>query len=144
MKPGIVVIDSSYMSLNTDKYPMGDHVITRLTFCIVLLQLILAVVGLFVLIRYKKRLNIEKPGHNPLVLIYKVLKYAGNTRFLKIAVHSLTGKMTFLLALTLVRTSMEDHSLLRRWRTQNHSFVYSSFSSLSSAGMAVGCLLHQI
>ena len=78
---GIVVIDSSYMSLNTDKYPMGDHVITRLTFCIVLLQLILAVVGLSVLIRYKKRLNIEKPGHNPLVLIYKVLKYAWKHTF---------------------------------------------------------------
>ena len=50
-------------------------------FCIVSLHLILAVVGLFVLIRYKKRLNIEKPGHNPLVLIYKVLKYAWKHTF---------------------------------------------------------------
>ena len=43
--------------------------------------IILAVVGLFVLIRYKKRLNIEKPGHNPLMLIYKVLKYAWKHTF---------------------------------------------------------------
>ena len=48
----------------------------HLIFSALLLQIILAVVGLVVLIRYKKRLNIEKPGHNPLVLMYKVLKYA--------------------------------------------------------------------
>ena len=39
-------------------------------------QLVLIFIGTFLLIRYKNRFNIEKPGHNPLILIYKVLKYA--------------------------------------------------------------------
>ena len=30
----------------------------------------------FLLVCYKNHFNIEKPGHNPLILIYKVLKYA--------------------------------------------------------------------
>ena len=33
-------------------------------------------IGTFLLIRYKNCFNIGKPGHNPLILIYKVLKYA--------------------------------------------------------------------
>ena len=78
---GIVIINSSYTRVTTTKYPIDDYMITRLIFCVVLLQLILATVGLFVLIRYKKKLNIEKPGHNPLVLIYKVVKYAWKHTF---------------------------------------------------------------
>ena len=53
----------------------------RFAFSVTLLHLMLAIVGLIVLIRYKKRLTIEKPGHNPLKLIYKVLKYAWKHKF---------------------------------------------------------------
>ena len=41
----------------------------------------------------------------------------GNTRFLSIAVPSPTGRRIFHLVLTWGRTSMEDHSPMRRWRT---------------------------
>ena len=83
MSAGIVALNSSYISVTTKKFPwpISDCMLARFLVCIALLQLILAVVGLFVLIRYKKRLNIEKPGHNPLVLIYKVLKYARKHTF---------------------------------------------------------------
>ena len=83
MLAGIVVINSNYISVKTNEHPwpMSEYVMARLVFSVILLQLILAVVGLFVLIRYKKRLNIEKPGHNPLMLIYKVLKYAWKHTF---------------------------------------------------------------
>ena len=83
MSAGIVALNSSYINVTAKKYSwsISHYIIARLLVCIVLLQLILAVVGLFVLIRYKKRLNIEKPGHNPLMLIYKVLKYAWKHTF---------------------------------------------------------------
>ena len=82
MEIGIIAINSSYTGdLNTKAYPIGDYALQRCLICITLLQLILAIVGLIVLIRYKKRLNIEKPGHNPLKLIYKVLKYAWKHKF---------------------------------------------------------------
>ena len=82
MSAGIVAINSSYTgNVATKTYPMSDYVLNRRMLCIVLLQLTLAIVGLFVLIRYKKKLNIEKPGHNPLMLIYKVLKYAWKHTF---------------------------------------------------------------
>ena len=83
MSAGIVTLNSSYISVTTKKYPwpISECMLARFLVCIALLQLILAVVGLFVLIRYKKRLTIEKPGHNPLVLIYKVLKYAWKHTF---------------------------------------------------------------
>ena len=83
MSAGIVALNSSYISVTTKKFPwsISDCMLARFLVCIALLQLILAVVGLFVLIRYKKRLNIEKPGHNPLMLIYKVLKYAWKHTF---------------------------------------------------------------
>ena len=82
MSAGIVAINSSHTgNVTTKTYPMSDYVLNRRMLCVALLQLILAVVGLFVLIRYKKRLNIEKPGHNPLMLMYKVLKYAWKHTF---------------------------------------------------------------
>ena len=83
MLAGIVIINSNYtgVKINKHPWPMSEYLMARFVFCIALLQLILAVVGLFVLIRYKTRLTIEKPGHNPLVLIYKVLKYAWKHTF---------------------------------------------------------------
>ena len=83
MLAGIVVINSNYtgVKMNEHQWPMSNYVLIRLVLSVALLQVILAVVGLFVLMRYKKRLNIEKPGHNPLVLIYKVLKYAWKHTF---------------------------------------------------------------
>ena len=82
MSAGIIALNSSYTgNVTTKTYPMSDYVLNRHMLCIALLQLILAVVGLFVLIRYKKRLNIEKPGHNPLVLINEVLKYVWKHTF---------------------------------------------------------------
>ena len=83
MLAGIVVINSNYtgVKINKHPWPMSEYVLIRFVFSVALLQVILAVVGLFVLIRYKKRLNIEKPGHNPLMLIYKVLKYAWKHTF---------------------------------------------------------------
>ena len=82
MSAGIVALNSSYTgSVTTKTYPMSDYVLNRRILCVALLQLILAIVGLFVLIRNKKRLNIEKPGHNPLMLMYKVLKYAWKHTF---------------------------------------------------------------
>ena len=83
MLAGMVVINSNYtgVKINKHPWPMGDYALTRFVFSVGLLQLILAVVGLSVLIRYKKRLTIEKPGHNPLVLIHKVLKYAWKHKF---------------------------------------------------------------
>ena len=78
---GMVGLHSSCWIVAYNIHPVNDYIQGHLIFCIVSLHLILAVVGLFVLIRYKKRLNIEKPGHNPLVLIYKVLKYAWKHTF---------------------------------------------------------------
>ena len=81
---GIIVLNSSYTGTETAKaYPIGDYVLYRGILCIALLQLILAVVGLFVLIRYKKELTFEAPGRtmNSLTLIYKVLKYAWKHKF---------------------------------------------------------------
>ena len=85
MTAGIVVINSNYKTITTKKHQFStsDYMIGRFLATISLLQLMLAVVGLVVLIRYKKRLNIEKPGHNPLKLIYKVLKYAWKHKFPK-------------------------------------------------------------
>ena len=83
MLTGIVVINSNYtgVKINKHPWPMSEYLMVRFVFCIALLQLILAVVGLFVLIRYKTTLAIEKPGHNPLMQIYKVLKYAWKHTF---------------------------------------------------------------
>ena len=77
----MIILQTNCIVAETSNYPAIYSIQVYLTFCIVLLQLILAVVGLSVLIRYKKRLTIEKPGHNPLVLIYKVLKYAWKHTF---------------------------------------------------------------
>ena len=79
---GLIVINSSYTGTKTTQaYPTGDYFLIRGLLCIALLQLILAVIGLFVLIQYKKKLTIEKPGNDPLKLIYKVLKYAWKHKF---------------------------------------------------------------
>ena len=53
-------------------YPVA----TKFLLCISIIFLPLVFIGLFLLVRYKNHFNIEKPGHNPLILIYKVLKYA--------------------------------------------------------------------
>ena len=127
---GITVIESHCIVAITSQYPTIDILQNYDTFCISLIQLTLTIAGLIVLIRYKKRLNIEKSGNNPLKLIYKVLKYAWKHKFPENRSAFTYWEMTFLLALTLVRTSMEDRSLLRRWRTPSHSFVFSSFSTL--------------
>ena len=83
MLAGILVFNSNYSSNGVIKlpYPISDYVVIRFAFSVTLLHLMLAIVGLIVLIRYKKRLTIEKPGHNPLKLIYKVLKYAWKHKF---------------------------------------------------------------
>ena len=83
MLAGMVVINSNYtgVKMNKHPWPMSDYALIRLVFSLTLLQLILAVVGLFVLIRYKKIFAIEKPGHNPFLQIYKVLKYAWKHKF---------------------------------------------------------------
>ena len=81
---GILLLNSSYTGTKTTQaYPIGVYVLYRGILCITLLQLILAVVGLVVLIRYKKEITIEAPGHsmNSLTLIYKVLKYAWKHKF---------------------------------------------------------------
>ena len=83
MIAGIVSFNSDYAvsNVNNRQWPIGDYVLIRLVFSVTLLQVILVIVGLVVLIHYKKRLTIEKPGHNPLKLIYKVLKYAWKHKF---------------------------------------------------------------
>ena len=78
---GITVIESHCIVAKTHQYPTIDIVQNYFTFCIALIQLTLTIAGLIVLIRYKKRLNIEKPGHNPLKLISKVLKYSWKHKF---------------------------------------------------------------
>ena len=83
MTAGIISFNSNYTvsNVNNRPWPIGNYVLICLVFSVTLLQVILAIVGLVVLIRYKKRLTIEKPGHNPLKLIYKVLKYAWRHKF---------------------------------------------------------------
>ena len=56
------------------------------------------------------------------------------TPVLRIMVSSPTGRMTFPLALTSARTSLEDHSPLRRWRTPRH-YCASSCSSCHYTGI---------
>ena len=80
LSAALVVLQSHCVVAVNIKHPI-DTIQNYFMFFMSLLQLILAAVGLFVLIRFKKRLNIEKPGHNPLMLIYKVLKYAWKHTF---------------------------------------------------------------
>ena len=77
----MVGIHSSCLIPATNIQPVNDYIQGHLMFCAVSLHLVLGITGLVLLIRYKKRLNIEKPGHNPLKLIYKVLKYAWKHKF---------------------------------------------------------------
>ena len=83
MLEGIVVFNSSYTHTKVNKLPrpMSEYELGRFVFTVGLLQAALAIVGMIVLIRYKNKLTIEKPGHNPLVLIYKVLKYTWKHKF---------------------------------------------------------------
>ena len=76
---GIGILHTNCM-IPTSNNPLHD-LQSQFVFSVAILQLTSAVVGLTVLIRYKKKLNIEKPGLNPLVLIYKVLKYAWKHTF---------------------------------------------------------------
>ena len=77
----MIILQTNCVVEQTSDHPAVSSIQVNITFCIALLQLILGIAGLVVLIRYKKRLNIEKPGHNPLKLIYKVLKYAWKHKF---------------------------------------------------------------
>ena len=52
------------------------QITAKFLMCMAAVQSILGVIGLFILIRNKKNLNVEKAGHNPLRLIYNVLSYA--------------------------------------------------------------------
>ena len=58
----------------------------------------------------------------------------GSTSVLRIAVPSPTGRMTFLLRLTLARANMKDLSPLRRWRTPRH-YCRSSCSYMMSLAL---------
>ena len=77
----LVVYHSNCIIVATSIYPVHDYIIFDLILSVAIAQLFLASLGIFFLVRYKKRLNIEKPGHNPLKLIYKVLKYSWKHKF---------------------------------------------------------------
>ena len=77
----MAVIESHCVIAKIHKYPTIDISHNYLTICIALIQLTLTIAGLIVLIRNKHKLNIEKPSHNPLKLIYKVLKYSWKHKF---------------------------------------------------------------
>ena len=64
----------SYASVSDDDILF--QIAANFLMCMVAVQSILGIVGLCILIRNKKNLNVEKTGHNPLSLIYNVLRYA--------------------------------------------------------------------
>ena len=97
-----------------------------------LIQGIMAAVGVFILQHYKRHLNIDHVGHSPFTMLYKIVKYAWQH---KCPVHSPTGRMTFLLALILAKTNMEDLSLMNKLRTLRPSFAYFYYSCLSLASI---------
>ena len=88
---------------------------------LVLLLISVAILVLFCV--SKKHFYIQRAGLNPFKNIYRVLKYSmlGSTRFPSVTVPSPTGKRIFHLILTLVRTSMEDHS-----PRHSYAFYHSS------------------
>ena len=65
----------SYASISDD---ILFQIAANFLMCMAAVQSILGIVGLCILIRNKKNLNVEKTGHNPLSLIYNVLRYAWN------------------------------------------------------------------
>ena len=65
-------------SLQSFDFIHENNILLQIIFGIAVIQVALGVIGLCLLICTKKQLNIERPGHNPLKLIYKVLKYAWN------------------------------------------------------------------
>ena len=74
----------------------------------------------------------QKHFYIQLVLIHsrtstKCSSTLGSTRSLSVAVPSPTGRRIFHAVLTWERTSMEDHSPMRRWRTPRH--LYASYHS---------------
>ena len=90
------------------------------------IQLVWACVGLYLVVCSKRHFNNDQTGQHPL----KLTGCSGmpGTPALRITVPSPTGRMTFPLVLTLARTSMEDLSPLRRWRTLRHSYASFCFS----------------
>ena len=58
----------------------------------------------------------EPVTQNPFKLVYSVIRMPSNTSIQNIGVPSHTVKMSHLLALTLVRANMEDHSQQSRWK----------------------------
>ena len=105
-------------------FPIG----TQYALCLSIIQLPLVLIGSFLLICYQNRFNVEKPSHNPL-WIYKVLKpYAWKHNCPQNRSAFTYWKIIFLLALTLARTCMEDHSPLRRWRIPCHSLLFLLFT----------------
>ena len=88
-------------------------------------SIVMTVAVTAVLIKFcstKKHFYIQKAGLNPFKNIYKVLKYSWKH---KVPEHrsafTYTGRRIFHVVLTWERTSMEDHSPMRRWRTLRHS-----------------------
>ena len=77
----MAVLESHCVIAKSHEYFTIDILPIYLTLCLALIQLILTIAGLIVLIRNKQKLNIEKPGHNPIKLIYKVLKYTWKHKF---------------------------------------------------------------
>ena len=65
-------------SLQSYDFIHENDILLQIIFIIAVLQVALGIIGLCLLICTKKQMNIERPGHNPLKLIYKVLKYAWN------------------------------------------------------------------
>ena len=65
-------VPKEHSNLTNFLFPIG----TQFALSMVIVQLPFLVIGIFLLICYRTRFNIEKPGYNPLILIYKVLKYA--------------------------------------------------------------------
>ena len=62
------------------------------------------------------------------IISTECLSMLGSTRFPSVAVPSPIGRRIFHLVLTWVRTSMEDHSPPRRWRTPKQSYASYHFS----------------
>ena len=75
---GILVYYSSCKLTIPDSLQSSEFndIFVHIIFCMAVMQLILSLIGLCLLIFTKKHLNIERPSHNPLKLVHKVLKYA--------------------------------------------------------------------
>ena len=83
---GLVYYSDCVISADIDTIHQDFHIyeITAANILIILmsaLQLLTALFGLFYLIHSKKHLNIDRTGDNPIILLYKVLKYAWTHKY---------------------------------------------------------------